>query len=197
MTILPKRLRWLRNSEGQAIRKSRGPGVDGLFKYDPIVDGGLDRLGAAWDWTGPGVVRGAKNFGDQFLTKIRQWLGAQASTDDLTNANNNGGSGGPTATAVVTPPMPLMTPEGPIPVGPSVAIPGSPGYVPPTATVSSNSSNDDASDSTGAAPPNLTPPGAGRSLSSTIFGMLVIKNELETTLCNASNWMRDLLGVHL
>ncbi|MEX3959234.1 hypothetical protein [Trinickia sp. EG282A] len=34
----------------------------GLFKYDSTIDGGLDKLGAAWDWTGPGVVRGAKNF---------------------------------------------------------------------------------------------------------------------------------------
>ncbi|MGN6316456.1 hypothetical protein [Trinickia sp.] len=137
----------------------------GLFKYDPIVDGGLDKLGAAWDWTGPGLVRGATNFGDQFLTKIRQGLGAQAPTDDLTNANNNGGSGGPTATAVVTPPMPLMTPEGPIPVGPSVAIPGSPGYVPPTATVSNGDDNSGAnSSSNGASSPSGSPQDLGSNV---------------------------------
>lgn len=36
----------------------------GLFKYNSIVDGGLDLASRGWDWTGPGVVRGAKNFFD-------------------------------------------------------------------------------------------------------------------------------------
>ena len=121
----------------------------GLFKYDPVVDGGLDTLGAAWDWTGPGAVRGAKNLGDQLVTKIRQGMGAQAPADDLTNASN-GGTGAPPTPAVVTPSTPLMTPEGPIP-GPSVAIPGSPGYVPPTATVSSGNDNSGASSSSNGA----------------------------------------------
>lgn len=33
----------------------------GLFKYDPVVDRGLDLLSYGWDWTGPGLVRGVKN----------------------------------------------------------------------------------------------------------------------------------------
>jgi hypothetical protein len=35
-----------------------------LFKYDSVIDGGLDLANRGWDWAGPGVVRGAKNFFD-------------------------------------------------------------------------------------------------------------------------------------
>jgi hypothetical protein len=50
----------------------------GLFVYDPVVDRLSDTLGAAWDWTGPGAVRGAENLGDQILAKIRQGIGGRA-----------------------------------------------------------------------------------------------------------------------
>ncbi|WP_206957312.1 hemagglutinin repeat-containing protein [Trinickia acidisoli] len=113
----------------------------GLFIYDPVVDGWGDRLSSAWDWTGPGAMRGAQNLGSQLLTKIRQGLGTPAPADPLTDANN-GGTGTPPTPAVVTPATTLMTPEGPV-LTPGVAVPGSPGYVPPTATLSSGSGGDD------------------------------------------------------
>jgi hypothetical protein len=52
----------------------------------------------------------------------------------------NGGNGTPPTPAVVTPTT-VMTPEGPVP-GPTVAIPGSPGYVPSTATLNSGNNGE-------------------------------------------------------
>ena len=137
------------DSEGRGAHDTKQQGElasTGLFKYDPLSGPGMDSIDRYSDES---AVRGFKNIlnggaadaVNQFLTLLRRGAGAQGPADDLIGASNNGGPGGPTATAVVTPPVPLMTPEGPVP-GPSVAIPGSPGYVPPTATVASGGGGD-------------------------------------------------------
>ncbi|PTB16753.1 hypothetical protein C9I57_31850 [Trinickia symbiotica] len=110
----------------------------GLFKYDPVVDGGLDLLGRGWDRAGPGAVRGATNLGQQFLTEIRQGGVAQAPADDLSGANSGGNPPKAGGSFVLVPQC-----EGPVCTLAPLPTIGTPGYVPPTATVSSSGSNDE------------------------------------------------------
>ncbi|RKP43744.1 hypothetical protein D7S89_25255 [Trinickia fusca] len=99
----------------------------GLFKYDPIVDGGLDKLAQAWDWGGAGVGRGASNFVrggaadfvSQFLNQMKSdaqrtmsespaSLVAQSVANGVSAIAGAGGGEGPTA----SPGLQLVTSTG-------------------------------------------------------------------------------------
>ena len=140
-------------SRGAQDRKQQGElASTGLFKYDSVVDGGLDTLGAAWDWTGPGVVRGAKNFfnggatdsANQFVdlmkgdaqNKISESPATLVVQGIVNGLSAIGGieGGGPTA----SPGLALADSTAGQAVNPT---PGAAGYVPDNATLASGGKN--------------------------------------------------------
>lgn len=138
------------SSELSWVDSQRVPG--GQFDYTPwqqLKDGASSQVDSA--------TRGAQQLGQDLLNLPHDLLThvpripsdvQQGDANPLVDVTN-GGSGTPPTPAVVTSTT-LMTPEGPVP-GPSVAIPGSPGYVPTTATVSSGNDNSGASSSSNGA----------------------------------------------
>lgn len=124
----------------------------GLFKYNWVVDGGQDLLGRGWDWAGPGVVRGAKNFFDggaadsanQFVGLMKGGAQNDISQSPTTLVIRGIGNGltaiggiegdGPAA----SPGLQLADSTAGQAVNPS---PGTSGYVPDNATLASGGKN--------------------------------------------------------
>ncbi|WP_186195961.1 hypothetical protein [Burkholderia gladioli] len=103
----------------------------GQFVYDPIVDAWADTSARAADWIiqeAKSAGRGAANMGSQFVNKMNAVSGQTPPSDanPLVQANDGNNTPSGTAGAVVTPPVYAMTPEGPVPVSPGIAAPGTP-----------------------------------------------------------------------
>ncbi|CAH2901590.1 MAG: Putative large exoprotein involved in heme utilization or adhesion of ShlA/HecA/FhaA family [uncultured Paraburkholderia sp.] len=114
----------------------------GLFAYSP-GDFGLDQLNRGADallQQAKSAGRTAANLGQDALNEIRAHgpQGSLVNPDDL--GGPNGGGPTPPTPAVVTPSTVLATPAGPLLI-PGVAVPGTPAYVPSTATLASGNDN--------------------------------------------------------
>lgn len=129
----------------------------GLFKYDNVIDGGFDLASRGWDWTGPGLVRGATNFfnggaadsANQFVGLMKGGAQndiSQSATSLVIRSIQNGVTaiggiegGGPTA----SPGLQLADSTAGQAVSPSPSL-GAPGYVPSNATLNSGNDGNDA-----------------------------------------------------
>lgn len=120
------------NDGARYITEQRELAASGLFIYgpaDPVTDG--EARGNDW------FAQAVKSIGRGLIDTIKANNGQTSPADPNPLVDANNGTNPPaTGGAVVTPPAYAMTPEGPVPVAPGIAVPGTPGYVPPTATIS-------------------------------------------------------------
>ena len=150
-------------AQNEALNNSGAPqDVKGSAEKGGLLSQFGSFLSAAGSYVGDqlaSVGRGAVNMGNQFIGLMNANSGQTPPPDPnpLVSASN-GGNPPATGGAVVTPPAYAMTPEGPVPIAPGVAVPGlSPG----NAILSSNGSDS----GTGAGPSGAGSAGGGSGLS--------------------------------
>jgi filamentous hemagglutinin len=143
---------WLANYVSPEQAAQLGPEMEwvqsqntsaGLFDYTPLQrwwDTGTSQVDMA--------VRGATSVADQFGWLMIHNNGPQplADANPLIDASN-GGTGTPPSPAVVTPAFEACLPNGQCVVSPPMLMPGTPGYVPSTATLNNGDDHSSAGNS--------------------------------------------------
>jgi hypothetical protein len=143
----------------------------------------LDRLGDAIRSTADDPL-GALNHALNTILPAPPSQKPDADANPLIDVHN-GGNNTPGATAVVTPPAYAMTPEGPVPIGPGVSVPG---YAPGNATLSSGGSGQSTNDSPASSNAGFDP----SNLESKLGGYLLDPTHSQNQ--TKANWFSQALG---